>query len=81
MSIVFKRYNLKITFHILMQYANSLAAVTAIQRKHDIVRNERYSMIAYDAVIVYFEALTKHLNTEEKVGVAEAALLDSYFDE
>ena len=69
------------TPHTPAQHANSLAAVAAIQRKHDIMRDERYSVAAYDAAIVYFEALMKHLNARGKVGIAEAALLDSYFDE
>ena len=45
------------------------------------MRNERYSVAAYDVIIVYFETLTKHLNVEEKVSVAKTALFDSYFDE
>ena len=81
MSTVFKRYSLKMTSHTSMQCVNSLIAMTAIQRKHDIMRDERYSVTAYDAAIVYFKALMKHLNAEEKIDVAETALLDSYFNE
>ena len=44
------------------------------------MRNERYSMTAYDVIIVYFETLTKHLNVKEKIDVTEATLLDSYFN-
>ena len=69
------------TLHISVQHVNSLAAVTAIQRKHDIMRNERYSVAAYDVAIVYFKVLTKHLNAEEKIDVAKIMLLNSYFDE
>ena len=81
MSTVLKKYSLKTTFHILMQCVNSLAAVTVIQRKHDIMKDERYSMTAYDAVIVYFETLIKHLNVEEKIDITEVMLFDSYFNE
>ena len=80
-STVLKRYNLKTTLHTSVQHVNSLTAVTAIQRKHDIMRNEKYSMTAYDAAIVYFETLMKHLNAEEKINITEMMLLDSYFNE
>ena len=81
MSAILKRYNLKTTSHILTQCVNSLTAVTAIQRKHDIMRDERYSVTIYDAIIVYFKTLTKHLNAEEKISVTETVLLNSYFNE
>ena len=55
--------------------------MTAIQRKHNIVRNERYSMTAYDVAIVYFKTLIKHLNAEEKISIIKMTLLDSYFNE
>ena len=55
--------------------------IIAIQRKHDIVKNERYLVITYDAAIIYFEALMKHLNVKKKINVAEAALFNSYFNE
>ena len=45
------------------------------------MRNERYSMTAYDAVIVYFKILIKHLNVKEKIDVAEMMLFNSYFNE
>ena len=69
------------TFYILTQHVNSLAAVIAIQRKHDIIRDERYSMTAYDAAIVYFKILIKHLNVKEKISIIKTALLDNYFNE
>ena len=81
MNAVLKRYDLKMTSHILMQHVNSLAVMIAIQRKHDIIKNEKYSMTAYDAVIVYFKILMKHLNAEEKIDVAKMMLLNNYFDE
>ena len=45
------------------------------------MRNERYSVTVYDAAIVYFEALMKHLNAERKIDVAETALFNNYFNE
>ena len=64
-----------------MQCANSLIAVIAIQRKHDIMRNERYSMITYDVIIIYFKTLMKHLNVKKKIIIIKIALLNSYFNE
>ena len=64
-----------------MQCVNSLAVVIAIQRKHDIMRDKRYLMTIYNAVIVYFKALTKHLNAGKKIDIAEMTLLNSYFNE
>ena len=81
MSTVLKKYSLKTTFYILTQCVNSLAAMIAIQRKHDIIKNERYSMTTYNVIIVYFKTLTKHLNVEEKISIAKTMLLDSYFNE
>ena len=81
MSAVLKRYSLKTTLHISTQHVNSLAAVTVIQRKHDIMKDERYSVTTYDVIIVYFKTLMKHLNVKKKVSVAKAALFDSYFNE
>ena len=81
MSTVLKRYNLKMTFHTSAQCVNSLAVMTAIQKKHDIMKNERYSMTVYDAAIVYFKTLMKHLNAEEKINITKTTLLDSYFNE
>ena len=80
-SIIFKRYDLKIISHISVQCVNSLIAMIAIQRKHDIMRDERYLMTAYDAAIVYFKTLMKHLNVKEKINVAKMMLLNSYFNE
>ena len=45
------------------------------------MRNERYSVTTYDAVIIYFETLIKHLNAEKKIDVTEMTLFNSYFDE
>ena len=45
------------------------------------MRDEKYSMTAYDVIIVYFKTLTKHLNVEEKIDIAKIVLLDSYFNE
>ena len=45
------------------------------------MRNERYSVTAYDAAIVYFKTLMKHLNAREEISVAKAVLLNSYFNE
>ena len=45
------------------------------------MRDERYSVTAYNAAIVYFKALMKHLNAEEKISVAETMLLNNYFNE
>ena len=45
------------------------------------MKNERYSVTVYDAAIVYFETLIKHLNAEEKISVAKMMLFDSYFNE
>ena len=81
MSTVLKRYDLKMTLHILMQCVNSLIMMIAIQRKHDIMRNERYSVTAYDAAIVYFETLMKHLNVKKEIDVIKMMLLNSYFNE
>ena len=81
MSTILKKYNLKMTFYILMQYANSLTAIIAIQKKHNIMKNERYLMTTYDATIIYFKTLMKHLNAEKKVNVTKTALFNSYFNE
>ena len=81
MSIILKRYDLKMTSHILMQHVNSLAVIIAIQRKHDIMKNEKYSMTVYDVTIVYFKTLMKHLNAEKKIDVTEMMLFNSYFNE
>ena len=81
MSTILKKYNLKMTFHILTQHVNSLTAVIAIQRKHDIMRNEKYLMIAYDAAIVYFKTLMKHLNIRKKIDIIKTTLFNNYFNE
>ena len=80
-STILKKYDLKTIFHILMQHVNNLAAMITIQRKHDIMKNEKYLMTVYDAAIVYFKILMKHLNAEKKINVAKMTLLNSYFDE
>ena len=80
MSTIFKKYNLKMTLHISMQHVNSLAVMIVIQRKHNIMKNERYSVTAYDAAIVYFKTLMKHLNVKKEVDVAKTMLLDNYFN-
>ena len=54
--------------------------MTAIQRKHDIMKNERYSITAYDAAIVYFKTLIKHLNVRKKINITETVLFDNYFN-
>ena len=38
-------------------------------------------MTAYDAAIIYFEALIKHLNIKEKINITKAALFNNYFNE
>ena len=45
------------------------------------MKDEKYSVIAYDAAIVYFKTLIKHLNVKEKIDVAEMMLFNNYFDE
>ena len=45
------------------------------------MKNERYSVTAYNVIIIYFKTLMKHLNVKEKIDVAETMLLDSYFNE
>ena len=45
------------------------------------MKNEKYLMTAYNAIIVYFETLMKHLNVEEKIDIAKTTLLNNYFDE
>ena len=81
MSTVLKRYNLKMTFYTLTQHVNNLIAITAIQRKHDIMRDERYLMTAYDAIIIYFKTLIKHLNVREKINIIKMILFNNYFNE
>ena len=44
------------------------------------MKNERYSMTAYDVAIVYFKILMKHLNVEEKISVVKIMLLNNYFN-
>ena len=80
-STVFKKYSLKMTFYTSIQCVNSLTVMIAIQRKHDIMRDEKYSVTAYNAAIIYFKTLMKHLNAEEKINVTEMTLLNSYFNE
>ena len=53
----------------------------AIQKKHDIIKNEKYSVITYDAVIIYFKILIKHLNAEKKINITEMMLFNNYFNE
>ena len=81
MSTVFKKYNLKITSHILIQCVNNLTAMIVIQRKHDIMKNEKYSVTAYNATIIYFKTLMKHLNVREKISIVKMMLFNSYFNE
>ena len=45
------------------------------------MRNEKYSMIAYDALIVYFKILMKYLNVKKKIDITKTALFNNYFDE
>ena len=45
------------------------------------MRDERYSMTAYDAAIIYFKILMKYLNVRKKINITKTALFDSYFDE
>ena len=81
MNVIFKRYDLKMTFYILTQCVNSLIVMIAIQRKHDIIKNERYSVTAYNVTIIYFKTLMKHLNAEKKINVVKTALFNNYFNE
>ena len=37
-------------------------------------------MTAYDAAIVYFKTLMKHLNVKKKINVAKTVLFNSYFN-
>ena len=55
--------------------------MTVIQKKHDIMKNEKYSVTTYDVIIIYFETLTKHLNVEEKIDVVKMMLFNNYFNE
>ena len=45
------------------------------------MRDERYSVIIYNAVIVYFKTLMKHLNAEKKINVIKMTLFNNYFNE
>ena len=45
------------------------------------MRDKRYSITAYDAAIVYFKTLMKHLNVREEIDIAETALFNNYFNE
>ena len=45
------------------------------------MKNEKYSVTAYDVTIIYFKVLMKHLNAEKKINVAKIMLLNSYFNE
>ena len=62
--------------HTSVQRANSLAAVASIQNENTTMRG-----VDYSAAIIYFENLMKHLNAGETISMAEAALLDSCFEE
>ena len=62
--------------HTLAQCANSLAAVASIQNENTTMRG-----VDYPAAIIYFENLMKHLNAGGTISMAEAALLDSCFEE
>ena len=44
------------------------------------MRDERYSVTAYDVIIIYFKILIKHLNAEEKIDIAKAVLFNNYFN-
>ena len=44
------------------------------------MKDERYSVITYNVIIIYFETLIKHLNVEEKISVVKIMLLNSYFN-
>ena len=44
------------------------------------MRDEKYSMIAYDVTIVYFKTLMKHLNVKKKIDVAKTTLFNNYFN-
>ena len=80
-STIFKKYSLKTIFHILTQHVNSLAVMTVIQRKHNIMKNEKYSMTVYDVIIIYFKTLMKHLNVKKKISITKMILFNNYFDE
>ena len=80
MNAIFKKYDLKMTFYILMQCVNSLTAMTVIQRKHNIMRDEKYLITAYNVTIVYFKTLMKYLNAEKKINIIKTVLFNSYFN-
>ena len=44
------------------------------------MKDERYSVIAYNVIIVYFKTLIKHLNVKEKINVIKTMLFNSYFN-
>ena len=64
-----------------MQHVNNLTVIIAIQKKHDIMRNEKYLITAYNVIIIYFKILIKHLNIKKEINVIKTVLLNSYFNE
>ena len=74
---IIRKYDLNVTLlHILMQCANSLAAVTNIQNKNITMKD-----VNYPAAIIYFKNLMKHLNAEKTISMTKTTLLDNCFKE
>ena len=65
---------------IAVQCVNSLAVIAQILKQDITMTEDSFKSIKYDTATVYFERLTKHLNTEGTTSAAEMKLLDSCFD-
>ena len=45
------------------------------------MKNEKYLIIIYNVILIYFKVLMKHLNVEKKINIIEMTLFNNYLNE
>ena len=75
-SSFFKKYNLNMTLHILMQYVNNLTVIIIIHKIHNSL-----NCAVYTIMIIYFKKLIKHFNAEEMISTIKTILFNNCFNE
>ena len=76
MNNFFKKYNLNMILHILMQCVNNLIIIIIIYKTHNLL-----SYVIYIIVIIYFKKLIKHFNAEKMINIIKITLFNHCFNE
>ena len=75
MSDFFRKYNLNMTLHILMQHVNNLTVIIIIYKTHNLLNHA-----VYTAVIIYFKKLMKYFNAKKVINVVKTTLFNNCFN-